>query len=219
MATRPLRTRVKICGLCSADDARAAARAGADALGVILVPGARRRVTSEEAAAVLADAPPFVARVGVFVDASADEIAEAVERIGLTHVQLHGAETPAFCAAMPVPAIKVFRVGPGFATSVLEPYRGAVTAILLDTLVEGEHGGTGHAFAWADLPELPDLAPVIVAGGLTPDSVGAAVRTLRPFAVDVSSGVEASMRVKDHDRIAAFVRAVRAADSEETTAP
>jgi phosphoribosylanthranilate isomerase len=212
---RTLRTRVKVCGLCSAADARASVRAGADALGVILVPESRRHVTPEEADAILADLPPFVSRIGVFVDADADEVAEVARRLGLTAVQLHGAESPEYCASMPVPVVKAFRVGPEFDPAVMEPYRGVVAAVLLDTLVEGTHGGTGRAFAWEDVGPLQAPAPVIVAGGLKPSNVAIAIRALRPFAVDVSSGVEERPRHKDANRLAAFVAAVRAADSSE----
>jgi phosphoribosylanthranilate isomerase len=212
---RSLRTRVKVCGLCSAADARAAVRAGADALGVILVPESRRHVTPEEAAAIYADVPPFVARIAVFVDAPADEVADVARGLRLSAVQLHGSESPEYCASMPVPVIKAFRIGPGFDPSVMGPYRGVVASVLLDTLVEGTHGGTGRPFAWENLPPLPAIAPVIVAGGLRPTNVGAAIRALRPFAVDVSSGVEERPRHKDPYRLAAFVAAVRTADVME----
>lgn len=215
MARPALRTRVKVCGLCSAADAAAAVRAGADALGVIFVPESRRHVTPDEAAAIFAGVPPFVARIGVFVDAPADEVAAVARRLGLAAVQLHGAEPPEYCAEMPVPVIKAFRVGPAFDPAVMEPYRGVVSALLLDTLVEGTHGGTGRAFAWSDVPPLPDFAPVIVAGGLRPTNVGEAIRALRPFAVDVSSGVEERPRQKDTYRLAALVAEVRAADRIE----
>ena len=215
MAMRSLRTRVKVCGLCSAADARSAVRAGADALGVILVPESRRHVTPDEAAAIYADVPPFVARLGVFVDAPADEVADVARRLHLSAVQLHGSESPEYCASMPVPVVKVFRVGKGFDPSSMEPYRGVVAGALLDTLVDGIHGGTGRAFAWEDLSPLPAIAPLIVAGGLRPTNVGVAIRALRPFAVDVSSGVEERPRHKDSYRLAAFVSAVGAADEIE----
>lgn len=206
---------MKICGLCSAADARASVRAGADAVGVVLVPGSRRGVTVEEAVEILADVPAMVARVGVFVNSPAEDVADAAERLRLSAVQLHGDETPEFCAAMPVPVFKAFRVGGAFSTADIEAYRGAVDAVLLDTLVAGEAGGTGRAFAWADLGDVPEVAPLIVAGGLTTGNVGSAVRALHPFAVDVSSGVESAPRRKDPDRIAAFIAAVWAADDIE----
>jgi phosphoribosylanthranilate isomerase len=212
---RSLRTRVKVCGLCSAADARAAVRAGADALGVILVPESRRRVTTDAAAVIFADAPPLVARIGVFVDAPAGEVADIARRLHLTAVQLHGAEPPEYCASMPVPVVKTFRIGDGFDPRAMEAYRGVVSAVLLDTLVDGTHGGTGRTFAWEGMPRLPEVAPLIVAGGLRPTNVGTAIRALHPFAVDVSSGVEERPCHKDPNRLAAFVAAVRAADEIE----
>lgn len=210
-----MRTRIKICGLTRAEDAAAAVSAGADALGVVLAPS-KRRVTLDEAAEVFADVPPLVARVGVFVDAHADEVWEAVARLGLAAVQFHGDEAPETCATAPVPVIKALRVGPDFSAERADAYRGAVSALLLDTFVPGEQGGTGVAFDWYDVAgRLPRWAPVLLAGGLGPANVGAAIRALRPYAVDVSSGVESAPGVKDHRSIDAFVAAVRAADEEE----
>jgi len=210
-----VRTRIKICGLTRAEDAAAAVSAGADALGVVLAPS-KRRVTLDEAAEVFADVPPLVARVGVFVDAHADEVWEAVARLGLAAVQFHGDEAPETCATAPVPVIKALRVGPDFSAERADAYRGAVSALLLDTFVPGEQGGTGVAFDWYDVAgRLPRWAPVLLAGGLGPANVGAAIQALRPYAVDVSSGVESAPGVKDHRSIDAFVAAVRAADEEE----
>lgn len=207
------RTRIKICGLTRARDAAAAVGAGADALGVILAPSPRR-VSASQAAEVLACAPPPVARVGVFVDPTLDEVLSAVEVAGLTAVQLSGAETPEFCARIPVPVIKTLGVGTDFGWSAAEPYRDVAAALLLDTYVTGKAGGTATTFDWHSLAGIPGGAPVFVAGGLTPDNVAECIRALSPFAVDVSSGVEASAGIKDHDRIRAFALAVRAADQE-----
>jgi phosphoribosylanthranilate isomerase len=208
------RTRIKICGLTRAEDATAAVEAGADALGVVLAPS-KRQVSLEQAAAVLTGVPPLVSRVGVFVDAHADEVREAVSLLGLTAVQFHGDESPEACEAAPVPVIKALRVGPGFDPSSAEAYRGAVSALLLDTLAAGERGGTGVAFDWYDVAGgLPTWAPVILAGGLAPGNVAEAVRVLRPFAVDVSSGVERQPGIKHHRLIGSFIAAVRAADME-----
>ncbi len=206
-------TRVKVCGVCSAADASAAVRAGAHAIGVVLVPDSRRHVTVEEASEILAAVPPAVGRVGVFVDAPAAEVVAAVRELRLSAVQLHGAESPAYCGSMPVPVVKAFRVGEGFHPSVLEDYRGVVAAVLLDSYVEGVSGGSGRPFAWGRMPRLPDVAPVVVTGGLRPANVAAAIRALRPHAVDVSTGVEEIPRHKDAALLAAFVAAVRAADS------
>ncbi|MHB1340885.1 MAG: phosphoribosylanthranilate isomerase [Coriobacteriia bacterium] len=209
-----MRTRVKICGITNPGDAAAAVAAGADALGVVLAPS-KRQLSIAEAALVLADVPPLVARVGVFVNADAAFVAEAVERIGLTAVQFHGEETPEECAAAPVPVIKALRVGTDFALKTLEPFRGTVASLLLDTCTPDSHGGTGRTFDWsAQAGVVPGRASLILAGGLTPDNVSEAIRTLHPFAVDVSSGVESSPGVKDHAAIIAFIAAVRAADLE-----
>jgi phosphoribosylanthranilate isomerase len=206
------RTRVKVCGLTRAEDARAAVRAGADALGVILAPGHWRSVTLEQAEAIFAEVPRDVVRVGVFVDASLDDVEAAVRRLGLREVQLHGSEDPDFCRALPGAVVKTFRVGSGFDPGELEAYRGAVAAVLLDALVEGAAGGTGKAFDPALVRDLPDVAPVYVAGGLTPGGVGDVVRTMRPAGVDVSSGVEEGPGTKSAEKMEEFVAAVRAAD-------
>jgi phosphoribosylanthranilate isomerase len=208
------RTRIKICGLTRAEDAAAAVAAGADALGVLLAPS-KRRVTLEQAAGVFADVPPLVARVGVFADATAGEVSEAVAHLGLAAVQFHSDEPPETCAAAPAPVIKVLSVGPDTDIAALERYRGSVAALLLDTQVAGERGGTGVAFDWYDVAgRLPSWAPVILAGGLAPHNVAEAIRVLRPYAVDVCSGVEASPGIKDHALIDSFCAAVRAADLE-----
>ncbi len=214
---RNVRTRVKVCGITTPVDAAAAVRAGADALGVILS-DSLRQVTLEEAEEICAAVPPFVARVGVFVDAPEHFVAEAVARLNLTAVQFHGAESPERCAAAPAPVIKAVRVGPGFDPAEAEAYRGCVSALLYDTLVEGMDGGTGRTFPWESALPLPEWAPVVVAGGLHPGNVGGAIAALSPFAVDVSSGVEERPRYKDRIRLHAFVAAVRAADEEVVTA-
>jgi len=207
------RTRIKICGITRAEDAHAAVAAGADALGVIFA-RSPRQVTPGQAAAALVDVAPPVARIGVFVDAPLADIVEAVALCGLTAVQLSGSESAEYCDQVPVPVIKVVHVGTDFPHEVVEPYRGHAAALLLDTLVTGKAGGTSQTFDWQATGDLPGWAPSFVAGGLNPDNVGACVRALRPFAVDVSSGVEASVGIKDKKRIAAFCAAVRDADEE-----
>jgi phosphoribosylanthranilate isomerase len=210
------RTRIKICGVTSAQDASAAVAAGADAVGVIFAPS-KRQVTIEQATEVLAVVPPPLARIGVFVDADAGLVEEAVARCRLSAAQFSGAESPALCREARVPVIKVIPVGEDFGWRAAEPYRGAVAALLLDTFVPGQAGGTSRAFAWGSIDHMPDWAPVFVAGGLSPENVSACIRVLRPFAVDVSSGIEKSPGVKDAERIAAFVAAVRTADQEVAT--
>jgi phosphoribosylanthranilate isomerase len=207
------RTRIKICGITNPADAAAAVDAGADALGVIFAPSPRQ-VTVEEAAWVLAEVPPPVARIGVFVDPTREQIEEAVRGCGLTAVQLCGHEKPALCDELMVPAVKVMHIGTHFDSGVAESYRGHAAALLLDTFVTGKAGGTSQVFDWQQLGEVPDWAPLFIAGGLNPDNVAACIAALHPFAVDVSSGVETLPGVKDHDKIAAFCSAVRGADLE-----
>ena len=208
------RTRIKICGLTRPQDAAAAVSSGADAVGVILAPS-KRRVTLEQAVVVFAEVPRSVARVGVFADAQADDVWEAVARLGLAAVQFHGDESPETCESAPAPVIKALRVGPGFDGADVDRYRGAVAALLFDTYVAGEQGGTGMAFDWGRVAGiLPQDIRIVLAGGLGPGNVAQAVRTLRPYAVDVSSGVERSPGIKDSAKIAAFCDAVRAADRE-----
>ena len=206
------RTRIKICGITRAEDAAAAVAAGADAIGVIFAPS-KRQVTAAKAAAAFADVPPPVARVGVFVDAAVSDIEEAIAACGLTAVQLSGAEPPEICSAISVPVLKAIHVGTLFDAQVAEPYRGHAAALLLDTLVTGKAGGTAQTFDWQHMA-LPGWAPSFVAGGLNSINVGVCIAALRPFAVDVSSGVEAAAGIKDPEKIAAFCAAVREADLE-----
>jgi len=209
------RTRIKICGITTSTDAAMAVAAGADALGVVLAPSPRE-VTLEQAAKALDLVPPMVARVGVFVDADPGFVTDAVARLGLTAVQFHGDETPEQCAAAPVPVIKALKVGTDFAFEHAEPFRGAAAAILLDTYIPHMSGGTGTPFDWHTYAAaIPGWVSLIVAGGLSPVNVAEAVRVFRPFAVDVSSGVEERVRHKDRMKLNAFVAAVRAADEED----
>jgi phosphoribosylanthranilate isomerase len=177
-------------------------------------------LTLDEAAIVLAQAPASVIRVGVFVDAPLSQVVDAVVRLGLDEVQLHGVEDPGYCASVPVPVVKTFRVGPGCDPLVMDRYRGVVEAVLLDTLVEGAAGGSGRTFDWEAARGLPDVAPVYLAGGLRPENVAAAMRTLRVAGVDVSSGVEEAPGIKSEDMLREFIAAVRAADEtcKENTA-
>jgi len=207
------RTRIKICGITREEDALAAVAAGADALGVIFAPSPRR-VTVEQAAALLASVPPPVARIGVFVDAELDEMLEAVTLCGLTAVQLSGSEPPDVLDALPVPAIKAVHVGTDFGSHTVEPYRGHAAALLLDTLVTGKAGGTSQTFDWQAVGAFPGWAPLFVAGGLNPDNVAGCIGALHPYAVDVCSGVEAAPGIKDPDKIERFCAAVRRADQE-----
>lgn len=203
-------TRVKICGITTAEDAAAAARAGADALGFVFVPGTPRYLPAEVAAEIIGGLPPFVTPVGVFLDQPAEEILTTVSRCGLRVVQLHGGEPPELCRMIPVPVIKAFRIrGPeDLAPLAWYPAR----AFLLDAYVEGKPGGTGTAFPWKLAIGATSRAPIVLAGGLTPENVAEAVRRVRPYGVDVSSGVESAPGRKDHRKMEEFIAHVRSAD-------
>jgi phosphoribosylanthranilate isomerase len=202
-------TRVKICGISDVGAARAAADAGADAVGFVFAPS-RRQVTVEQAAAIASTLPPFVARVGVFVDASRERILEAVAACGLSAVQLHGAEPPDLCAALPVPVIKAVRVAGARSLQALARYR--VSAFLLDAYDPHRPGGTGRTFDWGLAAEAARAHRIVLSGGLTAANVASALQRVRPYGVDVSSGVETDGR-KDPDKIRAFVEAVRRWDA------
>ncbi len=202
------RVRIKVCGLTRPEDALAAEAAGADALGVIFAAGSRRRVDVAQARRVLAPVGPFVARVGVFVDASVAEVLEAVRGARLSAVQLHGGEDAATVAelARHVPVVRAVRWRPGF-----DPADHAEAPIAA-LLVDGPEPGSGLVFDWgAAAASLARGPRWVLAGGLTPDNVAAAVARLKPHGVDVASGVESAPGVKDHARLRAFVAAVQGA--------
>ena len=201
--------RVKICGITRIEDALAAYEAGADALGFVFYPKSPRCVSVETAREIAEALPPFASSVGVFVDAPMEHVRRTAERVGLRAVQLHGNEPPAYCAGLGVPAVNAFRVRDSV-DFPFEAYRGAA-AFLLDAYVKGEPGGTGRAFRWELAREACRRRRIILAGGLTPENVEKAVQTVQPHAVDVSSGVEVSPGVKDHEKTAAFIRTAKAA--------
>lgn len=206
-------TRVKICGITNLEDAQAAVRAGADALGFVFAESPRQ-VTAALAAGITAALPPFIARVGVFVNTPLRAIRETAVRCRLTAVQLHGEEPSAFC--MDLAEWDVIRaVRARSEEDVRSLTRNGCSAYLLDAYVPGAHGGTGRRVPLAIArTALAGGAPVILAGGLSPANVGEAVRELRPYAVDVSSGVEKRPGKKDHAKLRAFVEAVRRADAD-----
>lgn len=210
-----MKVRVKICGITSTADARAAVDAGADALGFMFYPRSPRFLEAATARAIIDTLPPFVARVGVFVDATADEILRIVAQCGLDTVQLHGAESPELCRCLrPLSVIKAFRVQDAGTLEQLTAYEDF--SWLLDSYVAGEMGGTGRTFNW----ELAATAVrrggmVLLAGGLHPGNVAAAIAAVKPWAVDVSSGVEQAPGRKDAAKMRAFVRAVTAAGSAQ----
>ena len=213
--TNRVRTRVKVCGIKDERAAMVAAEAGADAVGFILVPKLARTIEPEDAAAIMYALPPMVNSVGVVRNLSVDEFADLEQRCPCELMQLHGDEDDRTVAACGPGVIKAFKFD---ADSIAADLRRwcrlpEVSAILVD----GSAGGEGESFEWSRLADavasLPLPKPIIVAGGLTPDNVGEAIRTVRPFAVDVSSGVESERGVKGLDLIHAFCDAVRAADA------
>ena len=203
-----MRTRIKICGITSIDDARTAAELGADAIGLVFYAPSPRNVGLEQARAIVAALPPFVTVVGLFVDPAPDQVESVLRGCSINVLQFHGNEAPDFCGSFGLPYIKVARVrADSDLLQYLSPYH-AAQGWLLDAYHDQIYGGTGESFDWKLIPR--DLArPVILSGGLTPDNVGAAVRQVRPWAVDVSSGVEAAKGVKDAAKIAAFVTGVK----------
>ena len=204
-------TRVKVCGITRVEDGLAAARVGVDAVGFVFYPGSPRYVAPERARDITAMLPPFVSTVGLFVDADAATVAATLRAIRLDYLQFHGAESPEFCAQFDVPFLKAVRVKPGVDLLQYAITFSAAKALLLDAFVAGMHGGTGQGFDWQLIP-LNMPIPVILSGGLAPGNIAQAVRTVRPWAVDVSSGVEAEKGIKDADKIEQFMRGVRNAD-------
>ena len=198
--------RVKICGVMRADDARAAVDAGADAVGLIFAPG-RRTVGLDAACAIAAALPPWFALVGVFRNAPAADVRAVLARVPLTHLQFHGDEPADVVARSERPAIKALPLCTEADEEHARSWLAAPAALLLD----GATGGSGHPCDWVRAARLARLRPVVLAGGLTPDTVGAAVRAVRPAAVDVSSGVESAPGVKDHAKLEAFIRNARGA--------
>ena len=202
-----MRTRVKICGITRQQDALDAVRLGADAIGLVFYPPSPRSVTLAQAEAITRHLPPFVTVVGLFVDAERGRIAEAIEaaRIGL--LQFHGAEAPDDCAGHGRPWIKAIRMRGGVDLERAAADYAEAAALLLDAYRPGVPGGTGEVFDWDRVPtSLADR--IVLAGGLSPTNVAQAVRTVRPYAVDVSGGVESEPGRKDAAKIAAFIRGV-----------
>ncbi|MDD5248590.1 MAG: phosphoribosylanthranilate isomerase [Rhodocyclaceae bacterium] len=205
------RTRIKICGITREQDLQAALDAGADAIGFVFYPPSPRFLTNERAAALVRAVPPFVTRVGLFVNPDAAVLAATLAAVPLDLVQYQGDETPAFCEQFGRPYVKVARMRPGLDLVEFARAYPSARGLLLDAYVEG-YGGAGQTFDWSLVPKGLPL-PVVVAGGLTVDNVGSAIRQLRPWGVDVSSGVEAAKGIKDAEKINAFVAAVKDADS------
>lgn len=204
-------TAVKICGITRVEDALAAAHAGAHAIGLIFYAGSPRQVPHDIARRVVDALPAFVTPVALFVDAKSAEVGRAIGVVKPQLLQFHGDETPEFCESFGMPYIKAAKVRQGMDLLQYARHYRTAKGLLLDAFVNGSHGGTGSTFDWALIPDQLPL-PLILAGGLHQDNVGDAIRRVRPWAVDVSSGVEAAKGIKDAAKIAAFIRGVRNAD-------
>jgi len=200
-----LRTRVKVCGTTNADDAMLAAELGVDALGFIFFPKSPRNIAFGDAAAIIRNLPIFIDRVGVFVNPTLEMIRDGVST-GLSVLQLHGTEPPELCRELKrinpgCRIIKAFRVGAQTQAAEFTPYASVVDAYLLDTYVKGSEGGTGLVFDWSIIKKLDLQLPFLLAGGLNVDNINEAVCTVKPYAVDVNSGIESSPGKKNHNAL------------------
>ena len=205
-----MRTRIKICGITRVQDARAAAECGADAIGLVFYPPSPRYLSTERAVELRDALPPFVQTVALFVNPDAAQVAQVLQRVRPGLLQFHGEETPEFCGQFGVPFVKACRMRPGGdALEYLRPFSRAA-AWLFDSHVP-EYGGVGEGSDLSLMPVVKEK-PVILSGGLSPANVAEAIRRVRPWGVDVSSGVESAKGVKDAAKIAAFVAEVRNAD-------
>lgn len=197
--------KVKICGIRTLEEAMTAVDAGADYLGFNFWPRSRRFVSVEAASRIIDKLPPFVSSVGVFVNESPGRILETAEQTGLSAVQLHGDETPQFCAGLEgIPVIKALRISDGFDPATIKEFR--VDSVLLDSQVKGSYGGTGQRFDWQLAIEAKRYARVFLAGGITIENVGEAILSVRPACIDVCSGVESEPGRKDLIKLRDFLR-------------
>ena len=206
-----MRTRVKVCGITRREDALAAVEAGVDAIGLVFYPPSPRCVSVEQAAAIVRELPPFVTSVGLFVNADAETIAEVVGEVQIDLIQFHGNECPDYCATHARPWIRALRMKDDIDLAAEAARFADARGLLLDAYRPGVPGGTGETFDWSRIPAAL-AGRIVLAGGLDPDNVEQAVRQVRPFAVDVSGGIEAAPGIKDSDKMRRFVQAVRRGD-------
>lgn len=212
--SRTRRTRVKICGLTRPADVTAAGELGADAIGLVFYERSPRAVGIEQAAQLLAALPPFVATVGLFVNAEVSFVRRVLAEIPLHMLQFHGEESPDYCASFHRPWLKAVRMRPGTDLPLVAQRYGEAAALLLDTFDPKVAGGSGRAFDWELIPAFM-AGRIILAGGLSAENVADAVRRVRPYAVDVSGGVESAKGVKDRDKMAVFIERVRDGDESQ----
>jgi len=202
--------KIKICGITNAQDAEAAVAAGADALGFVFYPQSPRCIEPAVAKRIIAQLPPFVLPIGVFVNQSRETIREVFDECGLGFAQLHGNETPEFCETLGRPVLRALRLRDRGSLLALAEYKGrmGVRGFVVDAFSPEAYGGTGQTVDWSLAREVAKAAPILLAGGLTPYNVQEAIRQVQPYGVDVSSGVEQSPGKKDHEKIRAFAQAV-----------
>jgi len=203
--------KVKICGITNALDALAALEAGADLLGFVFYENSPRHISVRDAAKIMRELPPFAVKAGVFVDASEDLVMRAIGDCGLNLLQFHGSETPEYCAQFGIMNMKAFRIRDSKSLKILPTY--PTDAWLLDAFSADKMGGTGERFNWNIAVEATKLGrPIFLAGGLTPANVAEAVKKVRPYGVDVSSGVEAEPGKKDHQKVKEFIKAAKSVE-------
>lgn len=200
--------RVKVCGITRSEDAIAAVQCGVDAIGFVFWPHSARYIDPESARRIAEVIPPFICTVGVYVDPDAAWVEETARAAKLNLLQFHGDESPEFCNQFSQPYIKAIRVKPDTDLLQYAQRYGAAKGLLLDTYAADMPGGTGHAFDWQLIPQQLSL-PLILSGGLNPDNVARAIKQTQPWAIDVSSGVEASKGIKDEKKIIAFMQGVK----------
>jgi phosphoribosylanthranilate isomerase len=208
--------RIKVCGITRYEDAKVAASIGVDAIGFIFYQRSPRYIPPEEAAVIIKQLPPFVSRVGVFVDEDLEKVVGITRATGIDTVQLHGSESPRYCAKIPLPVIKAFSIEPETDLSLLEQYH--VSGFLLDTWASGRRGGTGRTFDWTIAKSACiKYSRVILAGGLNPANLEEALETVHPYGIDINSGVEIKPGIKNPRKMHDAVRVVRAWERGEKT--
>ena len=204
MVASEKQVKVKVCGMTSLKDALVAVEGGADAVGFIFYKKSPRSVTMKTVREIVLELPPFVDTVGVFVDETAEQVNKIADYCNLDIIQLHGDESPTFCKKIRRKVIKAFRIKDMQSVKKISNFQ--VSGFLLDTFSEKLHGGTGKVFDWNLALPAKKFGPVIMAGGLTPNNVQQAVRQIRPYGVDVCSGVESEPGIKDHKKVRAFLK-------------
>lgn len=201
-----MRTRVKICGITRRQDAESAIEMGVDAIGLVFYSASPRAVTITTAQAIVADLPPFVSVVALFVDAEVKTVRDCLAALPITLLQFHGDETPEYCEQFERPYIKAVRMREDVDLLALSKRYSRASALLLDSYLPGVPGGTGLTFDWSLIEKI--TTPIILAGGLTADNVAIAIKQIQPYAVDVSGGVEQDKGIKDRAKISAFMQEV-----------